>query len=303
MESEVLGVKLHLLESNQALDGALALLEGQGSHYIVTVNPEFLVAGRSHYPFRKALNAGDISLIDGVGILWALEYINRIPQWLYHTNHRRLQWSLVTWYWCSTFIRFTFRILLRPHIYRGRVAGSDLIRQIFEKLNPQYGVYVIGGMPGTQDRLRDALALQYPTMDVRAVEYGLRNIQVKEDGIMYDAEENEMLCHRIQKAAPTVLVVGFGQIKQELWIANHLLKFPSVKLFIGVGGALDFISGTSKRSPLWMRVHGLEWLWRLIMDPRRFGRIFNAIIRFPIMVLQHQWRQCSLYSSRWPQRF
>ncbi len=303
MESEVLDVKLHLLESTQALDGALALLEGQGSHYIVTVNPEFLVAGRSHYAFRKALNAGDISLIDGVGILWALEYINRIPQWLYHTNHRRLQWWLVSWYWCSTFIRFALRVLFRPSVYRGRVAGSDLIKEVFGRLNPQHGVYVIGGLPSTQERLRDALLRQYPAMNLCGVEYGLRNIQVTAQGILYDAQEDEALCHRIQKTAPTVLIVGFGQIKQELWIADHLLKFPSVKLFIGVGGALDFISGAAKRSPLWMRVHGLEWLWRLITNPRRFGRIFNATIRFPIMVLRHQWHQCSLYSSRGPQRF
>ncbi len=303
MESEVLDVRLQILDSKEALEGALALLDGQGSHYIVTVNPEFLVAARSNYHFRKALNVADISLIDGVGILWALDYLKRIPRWLYHTNHHRLQWVLATWFWMSTFIRFTIRVLFRPHVYLNRVAGSDLIKEIFIRIPPKHGVYMVGGLPSTQEVLRHALAAAYPQMDVRGVEYGLRNVRIADQGIVYDKQEDEALCRRIQQVAPSVLVVGFGQIKQELWIAEHLLKFPSVRLFIGVGGALDFISGATRRSPRWMRNHGLEWLWRLITQPRRIGRIFTATVRFPVLVLKHQWNQLSLYHTRGPQRF
>ena len=303
MESEVLDVRLHLLESTQALEGALALLQGEGSHYIVTINPEFLVASRLHHPFRKALNGADISLIDGVGIFWALEYVKRIPRWLYHTNHRRLQWLMATSFWITSFSRFTIRALFRPSLYVGRVAGSDLIKEIFSRVAPNHSVYMIGGLPSTQEPLRSALAAQYPHMNVCGVEYGLRNIRITDQGIAYDKEEDAALCHRIQRAAPTVLIVGFGQIKQELWISEHLLKFPSVRLFIGVGGALDFISGAAMRCPYWMRYHGLEWLWRLITEPRRFGRIFTATVRFPLLVLRHQWRQLSLYHTRGTERF
>jgi len=88
---------------------------------------------------------------------------------------------------------------------------------------------------------------------------------------------------QINRARPDVIFVALGAPKQELWIAHHKDKL-NAKIFIGVGGTLDFISGKIKRAPKFMRDFGFEWLYRLILQPSRIGRIFRAVIVFPLKV-------------------
>ncbi|MFI5205419.1 MAG: WecB/TagA/CpsF family glycosyltransferase, partial [Candidatus Paceibacterales bacterium] len=79
----------------------------------------------------------------------------------------------------------------------------------------------------------------------------------------------------INKAAPDILMVAYGPIKQERWIYNNLPKL-NIKLAIGVGGTFDYIAGKKSSPPNFIRYSGLEWLWRLITQPYRLGRIINA---------------------------
>jgi N-acetylglucosaminyldiphosphoundecaprenol N-acetyl-beta-D-mannosaminyltransferase len=89
----------------------------------------------------------------------------------------------------------------------------------------------------------------------------------------------------INQAKPDILFVAYGAPKQEKWIARNLKKMPSVRLAIGVGGAFDIISGRIRRAPQWTRKAGLEWLWRLIQEPRRIGRIYNATVKFASLII------------------
>ncbi|MDP4008112.1 MAG: WecB/TagA/CpsF family glycosyltransferase [Candidatus Peregrinibacteria bacterium] len=89
----------------------------------------------------------------------------------------------------------------------------------------------------------------------------------------------------IKKTKPDLLLVAMNFPKQEIWISKNLKALPSVKLSIGIGGAFDFIAEARKRAPRLLRRLGLEWLYRLIQEPRRIKRIFNAVIVFPIKVL------------------
>ena len=66
---------------------------------------------------------------------------------------------------------------------------------------------------------------------------------------------------------------------------------PSVKLAIGVGGAFDFISGRVKRAPKFLQKVGLEWLWRLILQPWRIKRIYNGVVKFSWLVLKEKIRR------------
>jgi N-acetylglucosaminyldiphosphoundecaprenol N-acetyl-beta-D-mannosaminyltransferase len=81
-----------------------------------------------------------------------------------------------------------------------------------------------------------------------------------------------------------ILFVAFGSPKQEIWISENLEKLP-VKVVIGVGGAFDFISGKVRRAPLFMRKIGLEWLFRLIIQPWRIKRQLR-LIQFIFLVLK-----------------
>ena len=84
-----------------------------------------------------------------------------------------------------------------------------------------------------------------------------------------------------------IVVVCFGAPKQELWIKKNMSYFPSAKMMIGVGGALDVWAGSKIRAPGFIRALGFEWLWRLMTEPRRVKRIFNALIIFPVSLLRH----------------
>jgi exopolysaccharide biosynthesis WecB/TagA/CpsF family protein len=83
--------------------------------------------------------------------------------------------------------------------------------------------------------------------------------------------EDDATIEAINAASPDVLWVGLGSPKQEYWAANHSGRV-NAGLVLAVGAAFDFHSGRVRRAPLWMRRFGLEWLFRLVMDPRQLAR-------------------------------
>ncbi|MEK7584211.1 MAG: WecB/TagA/CpsF family glycosyltransferase, partial [Patescibacteria group bacterium] len=88
----------------------------------------------------------------------------------------------------------------------------------------------------------------------------------------------------LSAAKPDILCVALGSPEQELWIQRHRQEFPGLKLAVGVGGTFDFISGTIKRAPVLLRTIGLEWVWRLLLEPKRIRRIVRAVVIFPLIV-------------------
>lgn len=91
-------------------------------------------------------------------------------------------------------------------------------------------------------------------------------------------EEDEREVSEIQASGARILFVGLGCPKQEEWMASHKDKIPAV--MVGVGAAFDFIAGTKKRAPAWMQQSGLEWLFRLIQEPKRLWKRYlfgNAV--------------------------
>jgi len=136
-----------------------------------------------------------------------------------------------------------------------------------------------GGGSGIAEQAAEALKKKISGLSVTAEQGG----QVEMNG--QDDDVGEEARHRLTLFAPQILLVAFGHPKQERWIARHLVEFPSVKIVIGIGGAFDFWADTIKRAPFVIRRVGLEWLWRLILEPRRWKRIWNAVIVFPIFFI------------------
>ena len=75
------------------------------------------------------------------------------------------------------------------------------------------------------------------------------------------------------------ILVGYGHPFQEKWIDRNSSNLP-IKIFVGVGGTFDFLTGNIKRAPKIFQLFGLEWLFRLILQPKRFWRIYKAVVRF-----------------------
>jgi N-acetylglucosaminyldiphosphoundecaprenol N-acetyl-beta-D-mannosaminyltransferase len=84
--------------------------------------------------------------------------------------------------------------------------------------------------------------------------------------------DSEGIVAAVNQAEPDVLLVAFGNPKQELWIAQHRHLLPGVSVLIGVGCVFDLLAGRARRAPRWMQRSGLEWLHRLAGEPRRLAR-------------------------------
>lgn len=159
-----------------------------------------------------------------------------------------------------------------------RIPGSDFMLDICRLASEQgIGVYLLGGKAINQTV--EQLKKQFPNLDIVGFHRG-PHISYLLSHITVDKNENDRILADITTKAPAILFVGFGHPKQETWIHENLPRMPGVKIAMGVGGAFDFIAGIAKRAPRWMQTLGLEWLWRLIIEPRRIGRIWKATAQF-----------------------
>ncbi len=143
-----------------------------------------------------------------------------------------------------------------------------------------WNVYLFGGRGDTAERATHRLRQQFPGLSIS----GEEGIPKKEQGTRNKEQYIEEAMKHIQLFTTQILFVALGQPKQELWIAEHLSRMPSVKIAMGVGGAFDFLAGNVARAPDFMRANGLEWLWRLIRQPWRIFRIINATVRFMFLI-------------------
>jgi N-acetylglucosaminyldiphosphoundecaprenol N-acetyl-beta-D-mannosaminyltransferase len=142
-------------------------------------------------------------------------------------------------------------------------------------------VAFIGGAPDVAERA----AARWRTLPGSKVVVAGAGVEVDEDGSARPAERDDEMVDAIRSAAPAIVLVGLGAPKQERWIARHADAFPSVRVMIGVGGAFDMWAGSRRRAPRAFRTLGLEWLWRLALEPRRLPRIIRATVVFPVLAV------------------
>ena len=149
---------------------------------------------------------------------------------------------------------------------RERVTGSDIFREVQAELDRRggYRVFFLGSTEATLAAIRQRLAQDYPNIEIA----GAYSPPFKAE---FSAADNQAMLTAINAAAPDVLWVGMTAPKQEKWLHQHHAQL-NVKFAAAVGAVFDFYSGRVKRShPLFQRL-GLEWLPRLLQEPRRLWR-------------------------------
>ena len=141
-------------------------------------------------------------------------------------------------------------------------------------------VYLVGAREGVAARTAEALKKRFPSLIIAGAEVG-----IPLSGTRTPTEYTDELVSRINAASPDILFVAFGAPKQELWLAENLHRCPTIRIALGVGGTFDYLSGAVAYAPAWIRTVGLEWLYRLIREPRRLNRIISATVRFPCAII------------------
>lgn len=154
-----------------------------------------------------------------------------------------------------------------------RLTGAQLIYKLIDLaiINDSKILFCLYSQGLTDEKkLRPVLEKQYPKL----------RFQISD-------EKNSVIQANMFK--PQIILATMGAPKQDLWLYENLSKMPSVRLAVGVGGAVDFLSGAIQRAPKIMRSLGIEWLWRLLRQPRRFKRIYRSIFVFYYNVLKYKY--------------
>ncbi len=175
---------------------------------------------------------------------------------------------------------------LRGHVLRRRVYGPELMLEFCRQTgNTGCRHFLYGGAVGVAEQLAESLGRSCPGIHIAGT-YGppFRPLTSEEDAEIVKA---------INLAAPDVLWVGLSTPKQEMWMREHRERLH-VPVMVGVGAAFDFLSGRKKQAPAWMREHGLEWLFRVLQEPRRLwrrylvhGAEFVFLVALDLLGLRH----------------
>jgi len=146
-----------------------------------------------------------------------------------------------------------------------RITYADWLWDLAELCDQNhFSLYFLGGKEQIADRAAQELKQRYPNLVISGTRDGFFN---KTQG----HPENKAVILAINAVKPDILSVGFGMPMQEKWIMENFDRLD-VKVFLPVGAAFDYISGNVRRAPRWMTDHGLEWLGRLIIEPRRLWK-------------------------------
>lgn len=256
----ILNIPIHSLTKKQAAKKFADFCSTKNQHYAATPNAEILLESEKNPQLKSFLQSSSLNTADSVSLLWASMYLGK-------------KWSK---------FRAVMELLFLPirkkswkEFLPEQVCGSDLIYDICEEAERQKrSIFLLGGMGDVAQRSSEVLLKKYPRLKIRGVF----------SGSPFEKGDKETLS-RIKKANPDILVVCYGCPSQELWIQRNLKKCPSVKAAIGLGGTFDFLSGNIKRAPKPFHILGVEWLWRLMIQPSRWKRIFRAVFVFPLHLL------------------
>lgn len=194
--------------------------------FIVTANPEFIIATRDHPDFKEVVQHSDYVLADGVGIINASRLMGKpLPE---------------------------------------RISGIDVMYNMLDYASKNgCRVFFLGAEEGANEKAVENAEEKFPGL----------NIVGRHDG--YFDRTDETISDYVLSTQPDIVLVALGMKRQEGWIRDHIDKFDK-GVFMGVGGSFDVLAGKAKRAPdIWIKLQ-LEWLYRLIKDPKRIRRVLRV---------------------------
>ncbi len=234
----ILGINLSSDTQELARNKLVSWLDTSGTKFVVTPNPEIILASHQDEEFFYILNQADLSLPDGIGL--------KIAAYIFGQRLSRITGSDTTNFLLQTANNKSLKVLI---------------------LNWCHGL-------SSADDISSAVKKQFPNIDL----------------LVLDIEKTSKLqadtIKKINDFTPHILFCTLGFPWQEKLLYHHLKLLSTVKIAIGVGGSFDFITTKTKRAPHCFRYLGLEWFWRLIIQPHRYRRIYQATLVFLLKVLR-----------------
>ena len=239
MRIDVLGIGFDNVTMDEAVSCAVELASSDGTHYVVTPNPEIVEVCRENPEAFRAVTGADLVLPDGIGVIKGAAMLGT------------------------------------P--LKERVPGVEFAAALLEEMAEKgLSLYLLGSKPGTPELARDNLTVRFPGLKVVGTH----------DGYFQD---DAPVVEDIRRSGADVVFVCLGAPKQELWIANNGTA-TGAHLLCGLGGSINIFAGTAERAPKFWCDHGIEWLYRLLKEPSRIGRMMKLPL-FLIHVQQEKRRK------------
>jgi len=165
----------------------------------------------------------------------------------------------------------------------GRVNGTDLMDRLLERANARgYGVFFFGAAPEVLARVLERMRRDFPGVRIAGSQHGY-----------FGVAEERAIAERIRASAADIVFIAFGTPKKELWVSRYL-EAMGVPVVHGVGGSFDVLAGLIPRAPRWMQRGGLEWLFRLLQEPRRMWRRYLVTNTRFVALLAQAWVRARL---------
>lgn len=160
---------------------------------------------------------------------------------------------------------------------KDNINGTDLLPFLCERASAKgKSLFLLGSSPGVAAIAAGKLKDSYPSLNIAGHHHGY-----------FDSGQNAEIIEQVNQSRADILLIALGSPKQEQWLIANASKLNCSKA-LAVGGLLDFFSGRLPRAPLWMREIGLEWLWRLLQEPKsKFHRyvIGNPLFLYRVFIL------------------
>lgn len=278
----ILGVKVHIGYSmREAVQAAARLVASKQRSHICTTNPEFIIDAQSDKEFKDIINSCDLSLPDGIGVNMATVYLKEISTYtrdsLYPVKALLAGMSLIKYLWSG---KNEFKTI--PGVW-----FVDELCSYAAQNNLTVGF--IGGWPrdnfgkplrGSHNIAADVAAKLTSRHSGLHVVVATSDVFHKES---FDKENHIKLNTILGDNGVDIMFVAFGHPHQEKWIQRNK-NFISADLFIGVGGSFETLLASNSETIRGFTDSGYEWMYRLLMQPWRFKRIFKALVLFPARV-------------------
>ena len=223
--------------------------------------------------FEKLDSEGGVVFTPNVDHLIKLQYDRDFYEAYNQSNYRVCD---------SKILIYASQFLGNP--IKEKISGSDLFPAfyMYHKDNEKIKIFLLGGAEGiarkAQEKINQKVGREI-VVEAYSPSFGFEN----------NEEECEKIIDAINKSGATVLAIGVGSPKQEKWLVKYKSKFTHVKIFLAIGATIDFEAGYKARAPRWMSQAGIEWAYRLLIEPRRlWKRYLLEALPFSQLILKQK---------------
>lgn len=238
--------------------------------------------------------------VDNISLIDLLTHLKQGIVFTPNVNHLiKLQQDLEFWqiYNSADYRLCDSQILLYASHFLGnqiceKISGSDFFPAFytFHKDNSDVTIFLLGGLEGVPEKAAAVINLKVGrsmVVETYCPPFGFEN----------DEQECQLIVDKIVQSGASVLAVGVGAPKQEKWIWRFKHKLPTVKIILAIGATINFEAGIVNRAPKWLSNSGLEWLFRLTLEPNRLWRRYMFDM-FPFLWLLLR-QKIGLYTNPW----